>query len=141
MNKGLCLLVLLGFSLPSRAIDLSVGVGHQYAGVLGAQVSTQAGAIRTYGALGLVGYAVGVETTWGLSHQHTYGAVIGREEIGSEDGFVFATYNYHVSGVDNSGWVFGAGLGVTRQDEGGAFSDQGVIESKTSLTLNIGYKF
>jgi hypothetical protein len=141
MNKGFCMLMLLGLSMPSQAIDLSVGAGHQYAGVLGAQVSSQQGAVRTYGALGLIGYAIGVETTLGLSSQHTYGAVLGREEVGSEDGFIFATYNYYVSGVENAGWVFGAGLGVTRQDEGGAFGDQGVVESKTSLSLNIGYKF
>ncbi|WP_085299594.1 hypothetical protein [Cognaticolwellia mytili] len=62
-------------------------------------------------------------------------------KIQSEDGFIFATYDYHFNGFSNPGLVIGTGIGITREDEGGFFSNAGKTETSTSLTLNIGYKF
>lgn len=35
--------------------------------------------------------------------------------------------------------MIAAGVGITREDEGGLIADAGKTETSTSLTLNIGY--
>jgi hypothetical protein len=119
----------------------AAGLGHQFGGLLGAQFSYTTDSTKYYGAIGFIGAAVGVQTTFSEGSKHTYGVVLGREELQSEDGFVFATYDYHFNGLANDGLVIGTGFGITREDSGGLFTDTGNVESSTSLTLNIGYKF
>ena len=91
--------------------------------------------------MGLYGAAVGFETTFAANPKHTWGIVIGVEPFMSEDGYLFGVYNYHFEGFANDGFVIGAGIGVSRQDEYGFFGDNKNIESKTVMTLNLGYKF
>ncbi len=121
--------------------ETAVGLGHQYGGVLGAQFSYKTESSKYYGSVGLIGVAAGLQKTFNENSKHAYGFVIGREELQSEDGFLFATYDYHFNGFANNGLVIGTGLGITRQDAGGFFADIGKTETSTSVTLNIGYKF
>ena len=121
--------------------ETAIGLGHQYGGVLGAQFAYKTESTKYYGSLGLVGIAAGFKTTFSDKSKHSYGLVIGREELQSEDGFAFVTYDYHLNGFNQNGWVIGTGLGVTREDEGSFFFDTGETETSTSITLSIGYKF
>jgi hypothetical protein len=139
----ICIIALSLISYFSSAgeYETAVGLGHQYGGVLGAQFSYKTESSKYYGSVGLIGVAAGFQKTFNENSKHTYGFVIGREEIQSEDGFLFATYDYHFNGFANNGLVIGTGLGITRQDAGGLFADIGKTETSTSVTLNIGYKF
>jgi hypothetical protein len=121
--------------------EAAVGLGHQYGGVLGAQFSYKTDSSKYYGSVGLIGLSTGFQTTFSENSNHAYGLVIGREEIQSEDGFLFATYDYHFNGFTKNGLVIGTGIGVTREDAGGFYSNTGKTETSTSVTLNIGYKF
>jgi hypothetical protein len=121
--------------------ETAIGIGHQYGGVLGAQFSYKTESSKYYGSLGVIGVSAGFQTIFSENSKHTYGFVIGREELQSEDGFLFVTYNYHIDGFTKKGFVIGTGLGVTREDTGGLFADIGKTETSTSVTLNIGYKF
>lgn len=144
MKKTVIALSFLSFvSLDSFTgeYQTSIGFGHQYGGVLGAKLSYQTESSQYYASLGLVGAAVGFQTTFSQNSKHGYGLVIGREEFQSEDGFLFATYDYHLNGFTHNGLVIGAGLGVTREDTGSFFADTGKTETSTSVTLSIGYKF
>ena len=131
------------FSLFSTAgeYEAAVGVGHQYGGVLGAQIAYKTASTKYYGSLGLIGISAGFQTTFSENSKHAYGLVIGREAFQSEDGFLFATYDYHLKGFTKNGLVIGTGLGVTREDSGSFFSHAGKTETSTSITFNIGYKF
>jgi hypothetical protein len=121
--------------------ETAFGIGHQYGGVLGAQFSYKTESTKYYASLGVIGTAAGFQTIFSDNSKHAYGFVIGREEIQSEDGFLFATYDYHFDGFANKGFVIGTGIGVTREDMGGFYADTGKTETSTSITLNIGYKF
>lgn len=131
------------FSLCSAANEYegSIGMGHQYGGIFGGQLAYKTEYTKYYGSLGLVGVAAGFQTTFTENSKHSYGLVVGREELQSEDGFLFVTYDYHLNGFSNKGLVIGTGLGITREDEGGSFSDIGKTETSTSITFNLGYKF
>ncbi len=121
--------------------ETTFGIGHQYGGILGAQFSYKTESTKYFGSLGVIGAAAGYQTTFSKNSKHAYGFVIGREELQSEDGFLFATYDYHFEGFANKGFVIGTGLGFTREDTGGFYADLGKTETSTSVTLNIGYKF
>jgi len=121
--------------------ETTVGLGHQYGGVLGTQFSYKTASSKYYGSVGLVGISTGFQTTFSENAHHAFGVVVGKESIQSEDGFLFVTYDYHVNGFAQNGLVIGTGLGVTREDAGGFYADTGEIETTPSVTLNIGYKF
>ncbi|GAC21646.1 hypothetical protein [Paraglaciecola arctica] len=121
--------------------ETAIGLGHQYGGVLGAQFAYKTGSTKYYGSLGLVGLSAGFQTAFSENSKHSYGLVIGREELQSEDGFLFATYDYHIDGFANNGFVIGTGIGVTREDSGGWWSKKGKTKRSNSITLNLGYKF
>ncbi len=141
MKTSIIALSLVSLFSSAGEYEAAVGLGHQYGGILGAQFSYKTESSKYYGALGLVGVSAGFQTTFSKNSRHAYGLVFGREELQSEDGFLFATYDYHFNGFSNNGFVIGTGLGVTREDAGGFYSDTGNTETSTSLTLNIGYKF
>lgn len=145
MKKLITFISLVSLSCLASASDSpfqwSAGVGHQHGGAIGVQLSYNTGTTKFYGAAGLIGGAIGFESTFNSSSQHSYGLVVGREEIVGEDGFAFVTYNYHPTGFNQKGWVYGTGIGVTRQDEGSLFADIGETETIGMVTLNVAYKF
>jgi hypothetical protein len=48
----------------------------------------------SYVSLGVIAVSVGFQTTFSENSSHAYGIVIGREELQSEYGFLFVTYDY-----------------------------------------------
>lgn len=121
--------------------ETSIGLGHEYGGIFGAQFAYKTEFTKYYGALGLVGMSAGFQTTFSENSKHAFGLLAGKEQFMSEDGFMFITYDYHIDGFSQNGFVIGTGIGVTREDVGGWWSEQGKTETSTSVTLNIGYKF
>jgi hypothetical protein len=141
MKKLLFALLFVPLCSSAGEYETAFGIGHQYGGVLGAQFSYKTESSKYYGSLGVIGISAGFQTIFSENSKHAYGVVIGREELQSEDGFLFATYDYHFDGFTKNGFVMGTGIGVTREDTGGLFADVGKTKTSTSITLNIGYKF
>ncbi|WP_077285092.1 hypothetical protein [Cognaticolwellia aestuarii] len=134
-------LSLISLYSSANEYETTVGLGHQYGGVLGAQFAYKTASTKYYAALGLVGVSAGFQTTFSENSHHAYGLSVGQEEIQSEDGFIFATYDYHFNGFLQDGLVIGTGIGITREDKGGFYSDSGQSETSAAVTLSIGYKF
>lgn len=141
MKKAILALALVSLFSCADELETAMGLGHQFGGVIGAQIAYKTPLTKFYASLGVLGVATGFQTTFSVNSKHAFGAVVGREELQSEDGFFFATYDYHFKGFVENGWVLGTGIGVTREDEFGLFADSGETESTTSITLNLGYKF
>ena len=131
---------LLVSSIATAELRLAAGAGHQYGGILGAQFSYQTPGSEYYLSVGLVGAAAGFKTTFEDNSKHAFGLSGGSEAANSEDGFIFATYNYHFQGFTESGWVTGVGIGVRREDDS-FFRDSGTKKTSGAITLDIGYKF
>lgn len=141
MKKYILALSLIPMFSYASEFETAAGLGHEFGGVLGAQFAYKTESSKYYASLGLIGAAAGFQTTFSDNSKHAFGFVFGVEEIQSEDGFLFATYDYHFDGFSENGFVIGTGIGVTREDEGGFFADRGKTNTSTSVTLNIGYKF
>jgi len=143
MKNIIIALSFIALSSAAGEYETTVGFGHQYGGVLGAQFSYKTESSEYYGSLGLVGYSAGIQTTFSQNSKHAFGLVAGRDEIQSSRGFLFVTYDYHLNGFSGNGWVVGTGLGYTLQD--GIAHIQGDSshghEIKAAITLNVGYKF
>jgi hypothetical protein len=141
MKRILAVLPFIGLlSVYSSAgeFEISTGFGHQYGGVLGVQFANKTEFSKYYISTGLLGASAGLETTFQKNSKHSYGLAVGAEVVSSEDGFAFATYNYHFNGFSSNGLVIGTGIGIRRQEETLGADD---TETSFSLTLNIGYKF
>ncbi|MDO6447037.1 hypothetical protein Q4493_14800 [Colwellia sp. 1_MG-2023] len=141
MKKTLFILALIPFISTAGEYETTIGIGHQYGGIIGAQLGYKTTSTKYYAAIGAVGFALGAQTTFSDEKKHTYGFVVGKESIQAEDGFMFLTYDYHHNGFENNGFVMGAGFGFTRADEYHWFADRGEIETTPFITLNFGYKF
>lgn len=141
MKKLLLILVLHPFSGFAGEYETTIGMGHQYGGLIGAQLSYKTLSTKYYAAIGGVGIALGAQTVFNSQNKHTYGFVIGKEELHAEEGFFFVTYDYHLNGIENNGLVIGTGIGITRADEHDWFADRGKVETTPFVTLNFGYKF
>ena len=142
MKKIICLIALtLMFSVSTHAeTQYTVGLGYQYGGVLGAQVAYIDGNNKYFASLGLIGAALGAQRVFGSERKHSFGVVIGKEELTSEDGFTLVTYNYHASGFNNTGLVFGLSAGVKSEDAG-FYVDYNGTKTDGVVMINIGYKF
>lgn len=141
MKKLGFVLLLSSFFSVAGDYQTSVGFGHQYGGVLGGKLAYQTQSTQFYGSLGLVGFALGAQTTFTENAKHAFGLSVGKEGLTSEDGFAFITYDYFFNGFNHSGLVLGTGIGVMREDEGSWFFDHGETESESAITLSIGYQF
>lgn len=120
--------------------ETSIGLGHQQGGVIGVPLVYKNPLTKYYASLGVIAVSVGFQTTFSENSNHAYGIVIGREELQSEYGFLFVTYDYQFKGFTHNGFVIGTGLGMTRKDERSWYSDYGKTKTSPSVTLNIGYK-
>tara|TARA_R110000737_G_scaffold15182_3_gene31664 strand:- start:3350 stop:3799 length:450 start_codon:yes stop_codon:yes gene_type:complete len=149
MKKIILALSLVSLFSSAGEFETSVGLGHEYGSILGAQLGYKTEFTKYYAALGYIGYAAGFQTTFSENSKHAYGVVAGMEAWESENGFVFATYDYHFNGFSNPGFVIGTGFGFTRGEGlSDTFDDIGKRDSKRTkedvkaeFTLNIGYKF
>jgi hypothetical protein len=135
----------MSFSSFSGEYEGSLGAGHEYGGVLGWQSAYKTEHSKFYGSVGLVGFAVGFQTTFSENSKHAYGVSVGAEAINSDEGFLFATYNYHFNGFSNDGLVIGTGFGYTKGDGVNinwyGCADCKKEEKEANFTLSIGYKF
>ena len=119
---------------------VSAGVGFQYGGALGVKYAVNTGDnSRLFAAIGLIGGAVGYE--YALSEKNAISFALGSEVIISEKGFVMLEYNHYFQGRDNTGWRVGGGIGITREDQGGAYGAYGETDTKGNISVNIGYQF
>jgi len=150
MKKYICALSLVTLFSSAGEIETTVGLGHQYGSIIGAQFGYKTESTKYYASLGYVGIATGFQTTFSENLKHAYGVVTGIEAWESDHGFIFATYDYHFNGFSNAGFVIGTGFCFTR-GEGFSDSFDGLFNSserdsrdedvKAEFTLNIGYKF
>lgn len=135
----------LSFSVLSAEFEFSLGGGFQYSGVIGTQFAIKHNDSKYFVSVGLPGYSVGMQTTISEDQHHSAGFSVGQLNgiLDSDSKYGFLTYNYHVRGFNNSGWVFGTGLGAYREDAYTTmFSGERVKPSaKAMFTLDIGYKF
>jgi len=135
----------LPLSVCSAEFELSLGAGFQYSGLIGSQLALKHQDSKYFMSVGLPGYSIGMQTIVSDNEYHSAGFSLG-EIQGIFDGdskYGFITYNYHVNGFRNSGWVFGAGVGVYDEESNTPlFSNERTNPSKkTMLSLDIGYKF
>jgi len=150
MKKYILALSFISLFSSAGEFETTVGLGHEYGSILGAQLGYKTEFTKYYASLGYIGIATGFQTTFSENSKHAYGLVAGMEAWESENGFLFATYDYHFNGFSNPGFVIGTGFGFTR---GEGFSDNfdGLFSNrdkdsreediKAEFTLNIGYKF
>lgn len=141
MKKILAVLPFIGLLSVSSAaseLEISTGIAYQYGGYFGVQIANKAEFTKYYFSAGWIGVSTGFETTFEKNSKHSYGLVVGAEFATSGDGFAFATYNYHVNGFSNNGFVLGTGIGARRSE-----ATLGRNDNSTTFawTLNLGYKF
>lgn len=89
MRIAILALSLVSLFSTAGEYETTVGLGHQYGGVLGAQFAYKTESTKYYAALGLVGVSEGFQTRFSENSHHAYGLSVGQEEIQSEDGFIF----------------------------------------------------
>jgi hypothetical protein len=124
--------------------EFSLGVGFQY-GVVGTQVAVKHQDSKYFVSLGVPGYSLGMQTIVSDNEYHSVGFSLGEVDGILNDGarYGLITYNYHMDGFKNNGWVVGTGVGFF--DEKSyipLFSNERKSPSKKALfTIDIGYKF
>lgn len=152
MLKKTLVILLSYFPLSTVAaeFEFSVGSGFQYSGIIGTQFAVKHQDSKYYLSLGLPGYSFGMQTVVLDNEHHSVGFSVGEIQgiLEGDSQYGFITYNYHVSGFKNSGWVLGTGFGVydehsykrisfTKPGEGKRINPS----SKAMFTIDIGYKF
>lgn len=147
MFKKLIFISLSYFPLSAfgAEFEFSLGAGFQYSGVIGTQFAVKHQDSKYFVSLGLPGYSLGMQTIVSDNEYHSVGFSIG-EIQGIFDGdsqYGFITYNYHLDGFKNDGWVLGTGLGLYDEESYiPLFGNERIYPSKKAmLTLDIGYKF
>ena len=146
LKKSLVVLLsYLPISALSAEFEFSLGGGFQYSGVIGTQFTVKHEESKYFVSVGLPGYSLGMQTIISDNEFHSAGFSIG-EIQGLFDGdsrYGFITYNYHLNGFRNGGWVFGAGLGVYDEESYRPMADLKRINpsKKAMFTLDVGYKF
>ncbi len=146
LKKSLLILFsYLPLSACGAEFEFSLGAGLQYSGVIGTQFSVKHQDSKYFMSVGLPGYSIGMQKIVSDDESHSAGFTVGRM-LGIWDGgtkYGLITYNYHLDGFKNSGWVFGTGVGVSKEEPyTPLFSNKHVNPStKVMFTLDIGYKF
>ena len=146
LKKSLLILFsYLPLSACGAEFEFSLGAGLQYSGVIGTQFSVKHQDSKYFVSAGLPGYSIGMQKIVSDDESHSAGFTVGRLlgtfDEGTKYGLI--TYNYHLDGFKNSGWVFGTGVGVYKDEPYTLlFSNKQVNPStKVMFTLDIGYKF
>lgn len=143
------LFVLLSYfpiSTFATEFEFSVGAGFQYSGVIGTQLAIKHQESKYFVTVGLPGYSVGMQTMISADEHHSAGLSVGKLQriLGGKANYGFITYNYHVNGFNNDGWLFGAGVGMYDEKAYKEFFSHGDIinpSKKAMITLDVGYKF
>ena len=75
MKTSIIALSLVSFFSSAIEYETTIGLGHQYGGVLGAQFAYKTESTKYYGSLGLIGFAAGFQTTFSENSKHAYGLI------------------------------------------------------------------
>lgn len=141
------IIIIIMFCLPTitfgSEFEFSLGTGFQYSGVLGTQFAVKHEESKYFLSVGLPGYSLGMQTIVSDNEYHFVGFSLGEIRWWTDSQYGFATYNYHMDGFKNNGWVFGVGIGMYDEKEHTPlFGNESVDpSSKAMFTLDIGYKF
>lgn len=146
LNK---LIVISLFYLPlsafSAEFEFSLGAGFQYSGVIGTQFAIKHEDSKYFLSVGLPGYSLGMQTIVADNEYHSVGFSLGeiQDIFGGDHQYGFLTYNYHMDGFKNKGWVFGTGVGFYHEESSTSlFSHEHINGATTAMyTLDVGYKF
>ncbi len=141
----LILLSYLPISALGAEFEFSLGGGFQYSGIIGTQFTVKHEDSKYFISVGLPGYSLGMQTIVSENEYHSAGFSLGEIQsvFGNDGRYGFITYNYHVDGFKNIGWVLGAGLGIYDEESYTPLfgSERTNPSKKAMLTLDIGYKF
>ena len=135
MKSALLFLVIFLFTPPVRAAEFehAVGIGLQYGGIVGYQLSTTFEQGRIRGAVGVIGVSIGYDHN--LSDTFAIGATI----TATIRTVYSLNLNYMPNGQQNSGWMFALDLGYMPDTDGeGFFNTDG---SKSVIWFSTGYRF
>ncbi|MFT4937435.1 MAG: hypothetical protein ACI88A_000450 [Paraglaciecola sp.] len=135
MKKVIFLLSMFLFVKPTFAADFenAVGIGLQFGGVVGYQLSTTVEQGRIRGALGIVGASIGYD------HFVTDTFAIGATITATLRTVYSLNLNYMPAGQQNSGWMFAVDLGHMQDTDGdGFFTTDG---PKNVIWFSTGYRF
>lgn len=124
--------------------EFSLGAGLQYS-VVGTQLAVKHEDSKYFVSVGVPGYSLGMQTIVSDNEYHSLGFSLGKLDGLLNDGgrYGLLTYNYHMSGFKNDGWVFGTGVGFyDEKSYTQLFTNERISPSKKALfTIDIGYKF
>lgn len=146
LKKSLFILLsYLPFSVFGTEFELSLGGGFQYSGLLGTQFSVKHDDSKYFMSVGIPGYSIGMQTVVSDNEYHSAGFSLGQIQgiFDSDSRYGLITYNYHVDGFKNSGWVLGAGVGVYDEESyTSLFGSDRINPSTTAMfSIDVGYKF
>lgn len=119
----------------------AVGIGPHYGGVLGGQLSFVEEDVKYYFALGLVGFSSGFQVLLDGSANHSLGLNLGADFIWGDEGYLYATYDYHLNGFYKDGLVLGLGVGNAFGSKGEDEFSSDLKNQNIVVSFNIGYKF
>ena len=121
------------------------GLYYEFGGLIGAKYTHQLDEKQAVtAALGLAGYSFGYEYT--LNDQVKIGGMFGQDAYHAGDGYLVGKASYYLSGVNSSGFYWGASAGF-KEDACfwcGQYSGQHNSDSKEiQLTggIHLGYQF
>ncbi len=116
-----------------RIFQAAIGIGPQYGGLVGAQLSLATESDKYYLSVGLIGMSAGYQYVIDDTQFHSVGVNVGGV-VAIYDYITFGqlTYDYHLGGFLNDDFVFGASIG---------FADEGDDGYGSFVAFNIGYKF
>ncbi|GAA0859803.1 hypothetical protein [Aliiglaciecola litoralis] len=135
MKLAMLLLVTLIATRPVHSTELqhSVGIGLQYSGLIGYQLSTSLSQGRIRGSIGLVGVSLGYDHY--ITETFSFGATYTK----SLRTVYSVNLSYMPKGLRNSGWLIALDLGHMPDDDAeGFFRTDG---TKNVVWLSAGYQF
>ena len=135
MKNTLLLLLMFLFIPHSRAAGLehAVGIGLQYGGIVGYQLSSTTEQGRIRGAVGVVGASIGYD------HNVSDTFAIGATVTATVRTVYSVNLNYMPKRQHNSGWMFALDLGYMPDKDGEGWFDN--YESQNVLWFSTGYRF
>lgn len=141
MKKYLLLLSFTTFNVSAFELNTSVGIGPQYGGIIGSQISIIENDVKYYLSAGFLGISSGVQFALGENTKHSLGLNFGASFLWGDEGYLFATYDYHINGFENDGWVMGLGVGNAFGSKGENEIASDIKNEDVAVSFNIGYKF
>lgn len=136
----------------SQASTLSVGLGYQYGGFLGAKYIHELDAGRVYLGGGLLAYSTDMGDRWGyalgyelplFSPSHYVGVFAGKVAASRLGDYLGGglTYAYYFGDPQGASWSLGASFAYGKRDLPDRVAGMGFEESKSTGLIHLGYQF